>query len=91
MVHVVRKSDVDEFDVDICQAYQEFRVACDGNYYLLLNLTKVISVAAVGECNDLLVGISNDGTNLVDVEPLCFEKHHEYTVHPFELGTTTRF
>ena len=91
MIHLVRESDVDELDVDVCRAYREFRVACDGTYYLLSNLTKVISVATVDACNNLLVVIIDGGTNLVDIEPFCFEKRHECTAHPFKLGITARF
>ena len=88
MIHEDRKSNVDELNIDVYWAYQEFCVTHDGVYYLLLNLTKVISVAAVGECNDLFVGIIDCGANLVNIEAFCCEEEHKFTVYFFVLGTT---
>ena len=67
MFRVVGKPDVDKLDIDICRAYQEFCVTRDKMHCLFSNLTKVISIAAVGEYNNLFVGIFDGGANLVNV------------------------
>ena len=67
MFRVVGKPDVDKLDIDIRQAYWEFCVARGKIHYLFSYLTKVISVAAVGECGNLLVGIFDSGAKLVNV------------------------